>query len=513
MRYIFLLTVASTVVFPSIAFASCPCPPKSVGEKYEASQSVFLGKLLKAVEIPSQPRMERLTFALEQSWKGTGLQTQDVLIPVSVDTCGLTEERIGLSYLVYARATASGELITSVCDGTDLSDALTPEMTTLTQIYHPRSTVTPVFPDVPSDHPFTSAIADFAKHRIISGFPDGTLRPEWSLTRAEAVKIITLATQEYLRTYDDDAYDHRSISFRDTDERAWYYPSLLRSITRGFIKGFPDGTFRPEKSVTVAEASSMIVKAFGIESLTREDAEWYVQYIHTLAGLHALPTSIRSVHEPIKRGELIEVLWRVANHIQSRTSLQAESLMQSSCVPSNESTIAHVDMRRVRAEWLSLYNGVRKAHGLPLYRLDENLNDSSTLWSTISARKGVMEHKRSANQLYYDYSAIQKWFSDLGLVFQNVHSMTFTESIGNGPYACSLDDCTNALVSAIRSTFDFYMTEETKEYRPHYSAIVNPYFTIMGMGVATKNGQYYITTHFATKIVSTPLARCRDLSH
>lgn len=119
-----------------------------------------------------------------------------------------------------------------------------------------------------------------------------------------------------------------------------------------------------------------------------------------------------------------------------------------------------------------------------------------------------MEHKRASNQTYYDYSAIQSWFMDLGLAFENIGGVTFTENIGRGPYECSAVDCTDAFISAIRSTFDFYMGEESREYRPHFNSIVNPSFTIMGMGVAVQDGQYYITTHFATKITSSPPRLC-----
>ncbi len=507
MRLLRFYSIVITFLVPLTTYASCPCPPRSVGEKYENSQAVFQGVLQKVVELPGEPRLARLTFSLEKSWKGTGLPEQDVTIPVSVDACGLSEEQVGLSYLVYAKANTNGALETSVCDGTDLADALTKDMTTLDEIYHPKLTIADRFPDVPSDHPYQSAIADFRKHRIISGFPDGTLRPEWALTRAEAVKIVTLATQEYLRSYDFDAYENRRNPFNDTDEDAWYYPSLLRSVHAGYIKGFADGTFRPAQNVTVAEASSMVSKAFDIESPDL-GAVWYERFIRSLAGLHALPVSIRAQSEPIKRGELIEMLWRLANHVQSRPSLTAEDVLQKACVESEDSFIPGVDMRRIRTEWLALYNNVRTDRGLTPYRLDSYLNRSSSIWSKRSAERGAMEHKRASDQAYYDYSAIQSWFRDLGLAFENVHSITFTENIGRGPYTCSASDCTNELISAIRSTFDFYMGEEPKEYRPHFSAIVNPYFEIMGVGIAVQNGQYYITTHFGTRITSSPPRLC-----
>ncbi len=119
-----------------------------------------------------------------------------------------------------------------------------------------------------------------------------------------------------------------------------------------------------------------------------------------------------------------------------------------------------------------------------------------------------MEHKRDGTTAYYDYGAIKNWFQHLGLEFKNVKSITFTENIGRGPYSCNESDCTQKLLKAIRYSFDYYLAEEGKAYRPHFNAIVNPSFQMIGFGLAVKNGQYYLTAHFGTEIVSSPLQVC-----
>jgi len=180
----------------------------------------------------------------------------------------------------------------------------------------------------------------------------------------------------------------------------------------------------------------------------------------------------------------------------------------AACVPSEDWVTKNVDLAKVRETWLGWYNVERAKRGLPAYRLEPQLNRTAALWSARSAMKGVMEHKRDGTTAYYDYGAIKGWFKNLGLEFKNVKSITFTENIGRGPYSCKEADCTAKLLKAIRYSFDYYLAEEGKAYRPHFNAIVNPHFTMIGFGLAVRNGQYFITAHFGTEITSNPLRLC-----
>ncbi len=201
---------------------------------------------------------------------------------------------------------------------------------------------------------------------------------------------------------------------------------------------------------------------------------------------------------------------------QLQSAVEARRLMRqaapkpqaATCVSSEDWITKNVDLQKVRETWLGWYNAERTKRGLPAYRIEPQLNRTAALWSARSAVKGIMEHKRDGTTAYYDYGAIKSWFKHLGLEFKNVKSMTFTENIGRGPYSCKESDCTQKLLKAIRYSFDYYLAEEGKAYRPHFNAIVNPSFQMMGFGLAVKNGQYYLTAHFGTEIVSSPLQVC-----
>lgn len=180
------------------------------------------------------------------------------------------------------------------------------------------------------------------------------------------------------------------------------------------------------------------------------------------------------------------------------------------CVPSQDEAIAGVDLSEVRRVWLEWTNAERKAAGLMPLSENPQLNRTAAIWSKTSRDRGEMSHKRDGQTSYYDYPLITKWFAGLGLTFRNVNRMTYSESIGYGPYSCDAADCTQQLISALRTTFDFYMKEKGKSSRPHYNAIVNSRFRLQGMGVAVDpaSKRYYVTTHYGTAITSRPAPVC-----
>ena len=171
-----------------------------------------------------------------------------------------------------------------------------------------------------------------------------------------------------------------------------------------------------------------------------------------------------------------------------------------------QSTPRNIDMDRVRDAWFGWYNEYRASLGLPAYESDAVLEHTAGNWSYYAVKRGTIDHKRSPSAPYYDYPAIEAWFDNLGVSFENVQGKTFTENIGWGPYRCAADDCTDELIAAIRTTFDFFLSEKDKQYRPHYNAIVSPYFTRMGLGIAIDPAakRYFLTAHFTTKLASSP---------
>ena len=162
------------------------------------------------------------------------------------------------------------------------------------------------------------------------------------------------------------------------------------------------------------------------------------------------------------------------------------------------------DADRVEKAWLEWTNAERSLVWAPTIASHSGLTQTAKIWSVESEKRGEMSHKRTNKSSYYDYKEIEKWFSNQGLKFKNVSRKTFSESIGYGVVKCPKEgDCTDALITATKSTWKFFMSEKWKQYAPHYKAIVMPEFHLMGVGVELDKSskRYYITVHYATEIV------------
>ncbi len=96
------------------------------------------------------------------------------------------------------------------------------------------------------------------KHeRYIIGYPDGTVKPENSITRAEVAAIFarTLKLQGEVR--------HVKM-FSDVDTGYWGAEYIETVAARGIFKGYADNTFGPDKPITRAELAAAIARYLGV---------------------------------------------------------------------------------------------------------------------------------------------------------------------------------------------------------------------------------------------------------
>ena len=80
----------------------------------------------------------------------------------------------------------------------------------------------------------------------ICGYPDGTVKPERQITRAEVATI-------FYRLLQDEARENvwsRTNSYSDVASGAWYNSAVSTLTNAGILTGYPDGTFRPNQNIT-----------------------------------------------------------------------------------------------------------------------------------------------------------------------------------------------------------------------------------------------------------------------
>ncbi|WP_457643473.1 S-layer homology domain-containing protein [Persephonella sp.] len=98
-------------------------------------------------------------------------------------------------------------------------------------------------------------ITDMCSKGVVSGYPDGTYKPDNSITRAEVSTLIAKAMN--LKTA-----ACTSSPFSDVPMAAWYCPYVEALKSAGIIEGYPDNTYRPDNPVTRAEMAVFISRAF-----------------------------------------------------------------------------------------------------------------------------------------------------------------------------------------------------------------------------------------------------------
>lgn len=117
---------------------------------------------------------------------------------------------------------------------------------------------------------------------ILNGYPDGTFRPENTITRAEFASIMVKINE--LKFNEDD-----ESKFWDVTPEYWAKNYINACSDNGLVSGYTDGSFKPGNNVNYAEAITMLVNALKYkEEVAEMELGWPYNYIgkSTELGLH-----------------------------------------------------------------------------------------------------------------------------------------------------------------------------------------------------------------------------------
>ncbi len=105
------------------------------------------------------------------------------------------------------------------------------------------------FSDVTAQAWYYNAVAELTKSGVIRGYEDGTFRPDQAITRAE----FTAIAARFAKISTD-----RTVDFSDVSVNMWYYDAVRTAISYGWVTGYEDGTFRPEQSIARGETATTV---------------------------------------------------------------------------------------------------------------------------------------------------------------------------------------------------------------------------------------------------------------
>lgn len=176
------------------------------------------------------------------------------------------------------------------------------------------SNLEPLFSDLASNHRNFKAIAYLKEKAVISGYPDGTFRPETIVNRAELIKILVGG-----KNIEPNILQYHNC-FPDVSNQ-WFAPYVCYAKTTGWVSGYPDGWFRPEQSVNKVEAIKMVVNSqsyslpASFDVIPYRDVEvaaWYAPFVKVAydKGLLEDYGDIFGVEASMKRSEISENIYR-----------------------------------------------------------------------------------------------------------------------------------------------------------------------------------------------------------
>ena len=193
-----------------------------------------------------------------------------------------------------------------------------------------------LFVDVLNDYwakPYIDALSD---RGLISGYEDGTFRPEAPLARAQVANIIS-------RVFDLTT-DKAEPEFLDVGSDYWARESIGEVVNGGFMDGFPDDTFAPNIEVTRLQLLVTLVVGLEIEPPTdiqaslerytdaKDIPDWAIEKIAaaTSAGLVVNYPNVEKLnpYQPVTRAELAAAIYQVLERKGAVEPIDSEYLVK-----------------------------------------------------------------------------------------------------------------------------------------------------------------------------------------
>lgn len=184
------------------------------------------------------------------------------------------------------------------------------------------------FSDVDTSSSFNDAVYYLRNHGVVSGYEDGTFKPERAVSRAEFLKMVLKAAERNIPV------NVHNQPFPDVVMSSWYAPYVREAIDVGIIDGYPDGKFYPDRTVSRVEAIKMLLLANYIAEKDLPnvssfadvpETSWfrpYAAYVAQNALVTAAPGNLLKPDEAMNRGQIAELIFKL---YQKKPELSADT--------------------------------------------------------------------------------------------------------------------------------------------------------------------------------------------
>ncbi|MFB5662705.1 S8 family serine peptidase [Alteribacillus sp. HJP-4] len=177
----------------------------------------------------------------------------------------------------------------------------------------------PSFADVSDDYWAVTEIRELSSRGVING-SDGFYKPNESVRRAQAVAMVGRLLQ-----WDEDGFDGQ---FRDVSEEFYAAGYIGYAVEEGILRGYPDGTFQPNRPITRGQMASIVENAFDLDlGSVDADSERFVDvnedtngqlailYLEEAGIVQGYGDSFRP-GAPLTRAQFAKVMHQLGEHLQ-----------------------------------------------------------------------------------------------------------------------------------------------------------------------------------------------------
>ena len=194
-------------------------------------------------------------------------RTIKVTVPYGTDVTGLVAEFTASSGATVKLGSTDGLDFVSGVTSANYSNPvqlwITSEDRDTTRMYTVTVEEGISFSDVNPGDWFYDNVMDAAENGYISGMGDGTFNPTGATTRAQFASMIANAMGY-------EANPDAKSAFPDVADDFWGKAAINFCVENGILSGYDDGTFQPNKAITRQEAASILRNAFELTETTDE---------------------------------------------------------------------------------------------------------------------------------------------------------------------------------------------------------------------------------------------------
>lgn len=186
---------------------------------------------------------------------------------------------------------------------------------------------THTYPDVIQGRYGYTAIMDLSSKGIISGYKDGTFKPDQPLNRAEFSKLL-------LGSLRPKELEGETGCFPDVHEE-WFSSYVCAAKRLGWIRGYPDGSFGGSRVINKAEGMKIIISALGLPLSSRTplpagvpDQQWFTPYVRAAVDARILLESSFNPGQNMTRADAAVWLYRSLKYMTAQSASSQSSASQ-----------------------------------------------------------------------------------------------------------------------------------------------------------------------------------------